>query len=179
MNVKILIMDVDGTLTDGKIYVGQNGELFKAFNIKDGYGIRNMLSNVFVDWSDFNNHHEEKLKGIIPVIITARESEIVRYRCKELGITYLYQNCNDKRKQIDELACYFMINKSIAGKYDEIAYIGDDIIDLQAMKVCGLAGAPSDAVKEIKQVADYVANVRGGDGAVREFIEFICAQVDE
>lgn len=84
MNTKFLIMDVDGTLTDGKIYMADSGELFKAFDIKDGCGIKDIL----------------KLYGIIPIIITARQSKILENRCKELDISYLFQGIRKKEKNL-------------------------------------------------------------------------------
>ena len=148
-------MDVDGTLTDGKIYMGANGELMKAFNIKDGVGIHDILIP----------------NGITPVIITGRKSEIVKMRCTELGIKEVYQGVSDKAVQLSEL-----LDKNNNG-FDCVAYIGDDINDLPCMNLvkqgCGLIGSPADAVDEVKQNSDFVSTKNGGDGAVREFIEWI------
>jgi len=151
-------MDVDGTLTDGKIYMGQNGELFKAFDIKDGCGIKDILPTL----------------GIIPVIITARESQIVANRCQELGVTELHQGCRDKIGKLREIL-------KERGKADDcvytltnVAYVGDDILDLQCMLPIkengGLTACPADAVDEVKSIADYVCEKNAGNGAVREFI---------
>ena len=156
-NIKILVMDVDGTLTDGKIYMSGKGELFKAFDIKDGYGISRLLPK----------------QGIIPVILTARESGIVKKRCDEIGIEHCYQGCGDKRKKLTELAKKFGIQPDATGIYQEIAYIGDDIPDLACMRVCGVAGCPADAVDEVKEMAHFISVKNGGNGAVREFIEQI------
>ena len=148
MKIKLLVMDVDGTLTDGKIYMGENGEIMKAFNVKDGYAIANMFPEM----------------SIIPVIITGRKSKIVENRAKELGITELYQGVGDKLAQL----------KLVAEKYnvapEEIAYIGDDLNDLACIEYCGLTACPADAVEEVKQKVTYVCNKNGGEGAVREFI---------
>lgn len=144
-------MDVDGTLTDGKIYMGNNGEMCKAFNIKDGYGIHELLP----------------LHEIKTVIITGRNSKIVENRCKELEIDYIFQNIKDKKAKILELS------KELECKLEEMAYIGDDIIDLEAMKICGLKGCPNDAVGEIKEVCNFISLKNGGEGAVRDFIEWI------
>ena len=144
-------MDVDGTLTDGKIYMGANGEIMKAFNIKDGAGIHDILIHV----------------GIVPVIITGRSSEIVKKRCMELGITEVYQGISNK---IDSL-------KDVTDDLSSVAYIGDDINDLPSMTAIkaagGIVGCPADAVSIVKENADYVAIHKGGDGAVREFIEWL------
>lgn len=149
--IKYLVMDVDGTLTDGKIYMSPSGEAMKSFNIKDGCGIHDMLIP----------------SGITPVIITGRESTIVLNRCKELSITEIYQGVADKVKKLRDLT----------DDLSEIAYIGDDINDLKAMdevkKAGGVIGCPADAVYKVKDIADYIANRNGGDGAVRDFIEWV------
>lgn len=150
-NIKLLVMDVDGTLTDGKINMGPKGELFKSFNIRDGYGINEMLPE----------------HGIVPAIITGRSSQIVENRARELHINELHQGKHDK---IDTL-------KSLMSKYDcsrqNVAYIGDDILDIECMKESMLVGCPADACQEVKDLASYVCKNKGGDGAVREFIEYV------
>lgn len=151
MNIKYLVMDVDGTLTDGKIYMGDSGEIFKAFNIKDGCGINDIL----------------KPRGVVPVIITGRESQILLNRCKELGIEEIHQGVSNK---IDKL-------RTITSNLGEVAYIGDDINDLSCMipikESGGIIGCPKDAAKKVVQLADFVSKRNGGDGAVREFIEWL------
>lgn len=151
VNIKYLIMDVDGTLTDGKIYMSNTGELVKAFNIKDGCGIHDILMPA----------------GVIPVIITGRSSDIVMNRCKELGIVEVHQGVKDKLEKL------LQITKDLGS----VAYIGDDINDLvcmESIKVAGgLIGCPADAAKEVKSVADYVSPYRGGEGAVRDYIEWL------
>jgi 3-deoxy-D-manno-octulosonate 8-phosphate phosphatase (KDO 8-P phosphatase) len=149
--VKILVMDVDGTLTDGKIYIGENGEVFKAFNIKDGLAIREILTK--------NN--------ILPVIITGRVSKIVENRAAELGVIDIYQGVSNKLELLGKL----IDEKKIS--FSNTAFIGDDINDLECMKCCGFKGCPADAAPEIKNIADFVSAKNGGDGAVREFIEVI------
>lgn len=148
MNIKLLVMDVDGTLTDGKIYMSANGELMKAFNIKDGYAIA---------------HLEDK--QIVPVIITGRSSEILVRRCRELGIVELYQGIEDKTAKLLSICKKFQVEAS------NVAYIGDDLNDLECMKICGYSAAPADAAKEVLASVDYICKHRGGEGAVREFIE--------
>lgn len=153
-DVKYFVMDVDGTLTDGKIYMGKDGECFKAFNIKDGCGIHDILIPA----------------GIKPIIITGRRSQMVEKRCMELGITELYQNISNKKEVLDEI----LNRTSLTG--NSFAYIGDDINDLACMKLIkeqgGIIGCPADAVKKIIDIVDYVCSKNGGDGAVREFIEW-------
>lgn len=155
--VKVLFMDVDGTLTDGKIYMGTNGELFKAFNIKDGYAIHDMLLAA----------------GIIPVIITGRKSQIVEQRCQELGIEHIYQGCRDKRKKMLEIAEMLHLHICENGKIQGSAYIGDDILDIPGMEISEYVGCPSDAAAEVALLSSYVCKCKGGDGAVREFIEWL------
>lgn len=149
--IKYLVMDVDGTLTDGKIYMSPSGEAMKAFNIKDGCGILDILIPA----------------GIIPVIITGRKSQIVENRAKEIGITEVYQGQSNKLTKL----------KEITEDLSSIAYIGDDINDMvciEAVKEAGgVIGCPADAVESVKKYADYIASHNGGDGAVRDFIEWM------
>lgn len=160
MKIKFLVMDVDGTLTDGKIYMGNNGEMFKAFDIKDGCGIKNLLPK----------------KDIVPVIITARKSDILLNRCEEIDITNVYQGVSDKFECLESIINTF---KEDGYQYSlkNVAYIGDDIIDLPCMlpikSAGGLIGCPKDAVKEVIDISDFVSSKDGGNGAVREFIEWI------
>lgn len=150
-NIKYIVMDVDGTLTDGKIYMGNDGEIMKAFNIKDGCGIHDIAIPA----------------GIVPVIITGRSSKILENRCKELGIENLYQGIRNK---IEKLL-------TITTDFSTVAYIGDDINDLSCMEPVktagGLVGCPADAVKKVVDIADFVSTRNGGNGAVREFIEWV------
>ena len=149
--IKLLVMDVDGTLTDGKINMGPDGELFKSFNIRDGYGINEMLP----------------ANGIVPAIITGRTSRIVENRARELHITELHQGKHDK---LDTLLA-LMEKYGCTG--ENVAYIGDDILDIVCMERCGLTACPADACRQVKAIAHYHCTLRGGDGAVREFIEHI------
>lgn len=143
-------MDVDGTLTDGKIYMGKNGEFMKAFNIKDGYGIHDIVIPAHIN----------------PIVITGRKSSIVENRCNELGITEIHQGVSDK------LATLLLIVHDLVS----VAYIGDDINDLKVMlaikKAGGILGCPADAVDDVKAVSDFIAYHNGGDGAVRDFIDW-------
>lgn len=148
--IKLVLLDVDGTLTDGGIYRGNNEEELKRFNVKDGYAIVNA----------------QKL-GIEFGIITGRKSELVEIRAKELKIKYLYQGISEKTVILEEIMKKDSLSK------EEIAYMGDDLNDLLIMKQVGLSGTPKDAVDEVIQVADFVSKKNGGSGAVREFIEHI------
>lgn len=149
--IKILVMDVDGTLTDGKIYMGSDGELMKAFDIKDGYGIANMLPRM----------------GITPVIITGRQSKILEARCRELKIEELSQGIEDKKSVLEQI-----LKKKGLG-FENVAYIGDDLNDLPCMTYAGVTSCPADACDGIKKSVHYVCSRKGGRGAVREFIEFL------
>ena len=150
MKIKLLVMDVDGTLTDGRIYIGTNGELMKAFDVKDGYGIVRFIK-----------------AGGIPAIITGRRSSIVEVRCRELGITELCQGVNDKLSKLKELTEKYSLSP------DVIAYIGDDLNDLECMEYCGLAAAPADAVAIVREMADFRCSHDAGRGAVREFCDYL------
>ena len=154
-------MDVDGTLTDGKIYMGNNGEVMKAFDIKDGCGIQNIVIPA----------------GIIPVIITGRTSKILENRCKELGINNLYQGISNKIEKLDEILHQNNTLSGVIYTYSTVAYIGDDINDLSCMepikKAGGYVGCPADAAKEVLSIADFISKKNGGSGAVREFIEWV------
>lgn len=153
--IRFLVMDVDGTLTDGKIYMGAQGELIKAFDIKDGYGIKEILP----------------LHNITPVIITARSSEILQNRCRELGITELYQNTRDK------FACLTALLERHQSSLADVAYIGDDCLDLQCMepvlRAGGQTGCPADAVPSVMAACSFVAPHKAGEGAVRDFVEYL------
>lgn len=151
--IKVLIIDVDGTLTDGKIYMSSSGELMKAFNTKDGYAIANLL----------------RQNSIEPIILTGRYSEIVKLRAQELNINQVYQGCNDKELAMGEIC------KNNSVLKEELAYIGDDDNDIESMRMCHLTGCPADASINVRNFVNYVAKSRGGEGAVREFIEYIIA----
>lgn len=149
--VKLFVMDVDGTLTDGRINMGPDGELFKSFNIKDGYGINEMLP----------------AHGIVPTIITGRTSQIVANRARELHITELYQGKHDKLDTLRALMAKYQCSR------ENVAYIGDDILDIVCMRECGVVGCPADACPEVKELAHFVSSLKGGEGAVREFVEYV------
>ena len=149
MSIKMLVMDVDGTLTDGRIYVGAEGEVMKAFDVRDGYAIAHILPEM----------------GIIPVIITGKSSEIVAQRAKTLKIAEVHQGIWDKLTKLKEVAAKYN------AKQEEIAYIGDDVNDIECMQYCSLTACPKDALDEVKNYVDYICEHDGGRGAVREFID--------
>lgn len=148
--VRLIIFDVDGVLTDGGIYIGAEGELFKPFFCRDGLGIT--LAHC---------------AGLKTAIITGRESKQLLYRAKELHITEVFQGNLDKREAYKEL-------KARTGFADEeIAYIGDDLVDLPIMGQVGFPAAVGDGVQEVREISAIVSAYPGGRGAVREIIEFI------
>lgn len=155
--LQLLFIDVDGTLTDGKLYIGNNEELFKAFNVKDGCGIHDILPNY----------------NIIPIIITARISDIIKKRCEELEIKYLFQGCRNKKEKMMQVAAEFGITLNNNGFLERTAYIGDDILDIPCMEIAEYKGCPADAVSNVKEICDFVSLYNGGDGAVRDFVEWL------
>jgi 3-deoxy-D-manno-octulosonate 8-phosphate phosphatase (KDO 8-P phosphatase) len=149
-NIRLLVLDVDGVLTDGSIILDNNGNEYKSFNVRDGHGIK-MLINA----------------GVQVAIITGRHSEVVERRAHELGITEVFQKCLDKK------VAYKKLTEQYALKDEEVAYIGDDIVDAPIMKMVGLPVAVADATKEVKKYALMVTGSRGGRGAVREMTDYI------
>ena len=148
--IKLVILDVDGVLTDGGIYIGENGELYKPFNCRDGLGIT--LAHRL---------------GLKTAIITGRKSKQVAFRAHELNISEVFQGNSDKREAYNEL------KKRTGLSDEEIAYIGDDLIDLPIMLQVGLPMAVADAVPAVHAHALVVSDFAGGHGAVRDLLEFI------
>ncbi len=149
-NIKMLILDVDGVLTDGSIILDNRGNEYKLFHVRDGHGIK-MLMKARV--------------GV--AIITGRDSKVVKRRADELGIREVFQRCHDKVSAYQELLRKYSL------KEGEVAYVGDDIVDGPVMSRVGLPIAVSDADSRIKKYALYVTKLRGGRGAVREVTDFI------
>lgn len=156
MKIKMLVMDVDGTLTDGCIHMGPDGETEKAFHAHDGYGIAQILPKY----------------GIAPVIITGRASRIVERRAEELKITHLYQGVSDKLARLQQVAA------ELVAAPEEIAYIGDDLNDLDCIRWCGVTACPADAIRQVRDAAGYICQRDGGRGAVREFIDRIVEMIE-
>ena len=153
MKYKMLAMDVDGTLTDGRIYIGAHGEVMKAFDVRDGYGIVEFIR-----------------EGGIVALITGRRSSIVEERCRELGIVELHQGVANK------LECLKQLTKKFCLDNDEIIYIGDDMNDLECLNYVGLSACPADAVRPIRDAARYICSHEGGHGAARELIDLILSE---
>ncbi len=147
-DIRLLVLDVDGTLTDGKIYMGERGEVCKAFSIKDGLGLRLLADS-----------------GVTLAILTGRESQIVRNRAAELNIDHVIQNIQNKPEALRRLC------QELSIPLEETGFMGDDLIDLPAMELCGLTVCPCDAAREVKARADFVSDLPGGAGAARQFAE--------
>jgi 3-deoxy-D-manno-octulosonate 8-phosphate phosphatase (KDO 8-P phosphatase) len=149
--IKLVVLDVDGALTDGSVYYSSNGELIKPFCVKDGFFLKHVCPAL----------------GIKFAIISGGYGEIVQKRAEVLGIEDVYVGFIDKENAFNE------IKKKYQLENDEIAYFGDDWFDWSAMKFAGLKGSPCDAAPEIKERADFVTISKAGKGAVREFLEYI------
>ncbi len=149
-NIKLLVLDVDGVLTDGSIILDNEGNEFKSFHVRDGHGIKMLIK-----------------AGIQVAIITGRHSKVVERRAHELGITEVYQRCHIKAVALDHIIGKF----ELTGK--EVAYVGDDIVDIPIFKRVGLSVAVNDATAETKANALMVTRSRGGRGAVREVCDFL------
>jgi 3-deoxy-D-manno-octulosonate 8-phosphate phosphatase (KDO 8-P phosphatase) len=150
LRIKMIIMDVDGTLTDGRLFVLPDGEEVKSYNVRDGLGI--LLAH---------------LVGFKTAIITGKTSRALEMRSAKLRIDELHQGILDKKPVLEAILAKHGLGA------DEVAYIGDDLGDLAVIKSVGLAGAVADAHPEIKKNCHFISEQAGGRGAVREFIEFI------
>ncbi len=148
--VRLLAMDIDGTLTDGGVYVLEGGQEFRRFDIKDGLGLKQVLE-----------------AGIQVVWISSGACEAALHRARKLGIFDVFYGITDKGSFLEQV-CF---HKGLT--IDRVAYIGDDLTDLEAMQKAGIAFAPSDAASQVKQAAACVTQARGGYGAVREVCDLI------
>jgi 3-deoxy-D-manno-octulosonate 8-phosphate phosphatase (KDO 8-P phosphatase) len=154
LNIQLLILDVDGVLTDGGIIRDDAGQQIKRFHVRDGAGV--------VMWNRL---------GKKTAIITGKESQVVSHRADEIGITHVYQNVGNKLETYRELLDELQLVDS------QVAYIGDDLPDLPVMRRVGAAIAVADAVEEVRAVAKYVTRFPGGYGAVRDGIEWLCKEM--
>ena len=148
--IKLLLLDVDGVMTDSGVYFAENGDEFKKFNIQDGYGIVKLQRS-----------------GVTVGIITGRASKLVQRRANELGIQEVYQNLDNK------LDAYLQICQKLNVRDGEVAYMGDDEPDLPVIERVAFSAAPADAVHHVKKKVDYVCKRKGGEGAVREVADLI------
>jgi 3-deoxy-D-manno-octulosonate 8-phosphate phosphatase (KDO 8-P phosphatase) len=148
--IKLIIFDVDGVLTDGRIIIGSNNTEYKNFNVRDGTGVT-----------------LGRYAGLEFAIISGRYSKTISIRAKELGIKYVFQNV------VEKIKAYEKLKKKVKLNDDEICFIGDEIIDIPIMEKCGFSAAPKDCTEEIKICADYICKHKGGEGCAREVIELI------
>lgn len=154
--IELLVLDVDGCLTDGRIIYSEDGNETKAFNVKDGLAISSWIR-----------------MGKEAVIITGRRSSIVKRRAEELGIKHLYQGIENKSEKLEEVA------RSLGIALSDTAAIGDDLNDYKMLKLAGTAYVPGDASEYVKSCADVILSTKGGEGAVREMIEMIIKENGE
>lgn len=149
-NIKLFATDVDGVLTDAGMYYAESGDEWKKFNTRDGMGIKMLQAH-----------------GVVTAIITQEQTKIVARRAQKLKIEEVFQGITNKAEVLSALA------KKYGIALEHIAYIGDDVNDLPALKVAGFSSAPADCVDEVRAVVDYVCEKRGGEGAVREIADRI------
>ncbi|GIC76111.1 3-deoxy-manno-octulosonate-8-phosphatase KdsC [Moritella sp. F3] len=148
--LKLLICDIDGVFSDGRVYMGNDGEELKAFHTRDGFGVKSLLN-----------------AGIEVAVITGRQSTIVANRMQGLGVKHVYQGQDNK------VVAFNMLLEKLNISPEHVAYIGDDVIDLPVMNLCGLSVAVADAHPLVKKGADFSTSIRGGFGAVRELADLI------
>ncbi len=149
-SIRLLALDVDGVLTDGRLYLAEDGNEFKAFHVRDGFGIERLQDS-----------------GVRIALVTGRQSQLVARRADELGITEVRQGCSDKAAALQDLCEGMGIAPAFA------AHMGDDLPDLPAMQLAGFGIAVADAHPEVIAAANWVTRWRGGQGAVREACELI------
>ncbi len=150
MSIELIVLDVDGTMTDSRITYSQNGDEVKSFNVKDGLAI--------VSWIKL---------GKQVAIITGRSSNIVSRRAKELKIEHFYQGINNKKEVLESLLAKLNLTM------ENVATIGDDLNDLQMLKASKISFVPRDSSGYVDRIASVVLTKKGGDGAVREMIEYL------
>jgi 3-deoxy-D-manno-octulosonate 8-phosphate phosphatase (KDO 8-P phosphatase) len=148
--IRLVVFDVDGVLTDGRLYLQDDGQESKAFHTRDGLGLKALMSF-----------------GIAVAVITARQAPLVDRRMQELGIEHYRSGCEDKATALSDI----MSSLRLSG--EQVAYVGDDLVDWPAMKLCGFKCVPSDGDAWLKTKADYVTQAAGGFGAAREVAEKI------
>src|SRR5438105_9826957 len=152
-SIRLVVLDVDGTLTDGRLYYGKEGEAFKAFDVRDGHGLRLLKT-----------YREVKL-----AVLTGRNAELVQQRCRELSIEHVVGHSRAKGPAIEGIA------QALAVPLADTAYIGDDVNDLPALRKVALSCAPRDAAPEVVSEVRWVSRRLAGHGAVRELCELLLA----
>jgi 3-deoxy-D-manno-octulosonate 8-phosphate phosphatase (KDO 8-P phosphatase) len=153
--LRLIAFDVDGVMTDGALYLGDDGQEYKAFNSLDGHGLKMLAST-----------------GVTLAIVTGRTSRVVALRAANLGIEHVYQGCHDKRATLAELLARLDVPAHQA------AFMGDDVVDLPAMSHCGMGFTVPGAPALVRERAHYVTHQAGGRGAVREVCEIVMRAQD-
>lgn len=148
--IKLLMLDVDGVLTDGKIIYNDRGKEIKAFNVRDGHGLKLLMRS-----------------GTEVALITGRKSKVVLHRARDLGIEQVYQKVTNKMEVYEKI----LKGKKLEDKH--VGFIGDDLVDIPVLRRVGFSATVGDAIPEVKEISDYVANKKGGEGAVREICELL------
>jgi 3-deoxy-D-manno-octulosonate 8-phosphate phosphatase (KDO 8-P phosphatase) len=148
--IKLLILDVDGVLTDGKVIYTDSGEEIKSFDARDGHGLKLLMRS-----------------GIEVILLTGRESKAVLHRARDLGIEHVYQ------KVLNKIEVYETILTKRNFEDQDVGFVGDDLVDMPVLRKVGFSAAVPDAVPEVKEMVDYVTIKKGGEGAVREICELL------
>jgi len=148
--IRLLVLDVDGVLTDGRLYFGPRGEVLKVFHVRDGHGIVQL-----------------QRAGLQVAVISGRRSRMVSARCRELGVRHLHQGVGDKLRLLERLLARLKLGAA------DCACVGDDLPDLPLMRHVGLSFAVADAHPKVRRVADVVTRLPGGHGAVREVCDHL------
>lgn len=151
--IRLLVLDVDGTMTDGRLYYGAQGEALKAFDVRDGHGLRLLQTH----------------GGVKLAVLTGRNAELSAQRCRELSIEIVVGHSRDKGAAIEEMA------RSAGVTLGETAFMGDDVNDLPALRKVAFSCAPRDAAKEVRREVAWVSERKAGRGAVRELCELLLA----
>ncbi|MBD5448566.1 MAG: hypothetical protein HDR28_00085 [Lachnospiraceae bacterium] len=154
--IKIIVVDVDGTMTDGGVYYDENGNELKKFCTKDAAGF-----------------FAARAAGIRTMVLTGRRCRATQRRMEELKADYIYQGIKDKKTFLAD----FMEKNNL--QMNNVGYIADDLNDLSAMKLAGFIGCPADSCNEVKALAHYVSTVNGGAGAVRDIIEYLLKEMNQ
>jgi 3-deoxy-D-manno-octulosonate 8-phosphate phosphatase (KDO 8-P phosphatase) len=151
--IRLVVLDVDGTLTDGRLYYGKDGEALKAFDVRDGHGLRIL----------------KICTGMKLAVLTGRPADLIRARCAELGIAHIVERSREKGVALRRISAELDV------PLEATCFMGDDVNDLPALELCGLPACPSDAVPEVLRACRYVAPNPGGRGAVRALCELLLA----
>ena len=154
-NIKILLTDVDGVLTDGGMYYTPTGDTIKKFHARDGMGV-NLL----------------KKSEIPTIIVTKEKTKMVKNWAKKMNISYVYDGIQEKEKILPEICKKYSVTSS------QIAYVGDDVNDIGLLKKVGFSATPNDGIMDAQNIVDYVCKKKGGDGVLREIADIILHNID-